>query len=164
MVRDLEAGDYDAILEREAEFEPGLFEDPPEINLGNVDGALRVGVALAGRGDHPRAERVLGKCEELLLGLDEATRRASFPDLLAGVYLFQRRNDEALTEWRIAFENGWRGTPAGVGLEFLFIEAPFAKFDPVRDDPRFLALLDDIRVDLDRQRRALERDGLAIAE
>ena len=38
------------------------------------------------------------------------------------------------------------------------------KFDPLHDDPRFRALLDDIRADLDRQRRALERDGLAIVE
>jgi TolB-like protein/Flp pilus assembly protein TadD len=160
---DLEAGNYDAILEREAEFEPELFEDPPEVNPGNVDTAVRVGAALADRGDHPRAEQLLGKCEELLLGLDETARRARFPDLLAGVYLFQGRNDEALTEWRIAFENGWRPTPAIPNREY-FIEVPFAKFDPVRDDPRFRALLDDIRADLDRQRRALERDGLAIRE
>jgi tetratricopeptide (TPR) repeat protein len=160
---DLEAGNHDAILEREAEFEPELFEDPPEIDPGNVDAAVRVGAALAGLGDHPRAERMLGKCEELLLGLDEATRRARFPDLLAGVYLFQGRNDEALTEWRIAFENGWRSTPANPNREY-FIEVPFTKFDPVRDDPRFRALLDDIRADLDLQRRALERDGLAISE
>jgi len=37
-------------------------------------------------------------------------------------------------------------------------------YDPVRDDPRFRALIDDMRAELDRQRRALERDGLAIAE
>jgi hypothetical protein len=67
---------------------------------------LRVGAALAGRGDHPRPEQVLGECEEFLLGLDEAKRRVRFPDLLASVYLFQGRNDEALAEWRIAFENG----------------------------------------------------------
>jgi hypothetical protein len=45
-----------------------------------------------------------------------------------------------------------------------FLHAPFAKFDQVRDDPRFRALLDDMRAELDRQRRALERDGLAITE
>ncbi|MCH7780875.1 MAG: protein kinase, partial [Acidobacteria bacterium] len=105
---DLEAGNYDAILEREAKFEPGLFEDTPQVHFGNVEGALRVGAALAGRGDHPRAELVLGKCEEFLQGLDEGTRRARLPDLLGIVYLLQGRNDEALTEWRIAFENGWR--------------------------------------------------------
>jgi serine/threonine protein kinase len=31
-------------------------------------------------------------------------------------------------------------------------------------DARFVALLDDLRADLDRQRRALERDGLAITD
>ena len=36
--------------------------------------------------------------------------------------------------------------------------------DPLRDHPRFRALVDDMRADFDRQRRALERDGLAIAE
>ena len=76
----------------------------------------------------------------------------------------QGRHDEALTEWRVAFENGWNGTPANGSQELLFIEAPFAKFDPVRDDPRYRALLDDMRAELDRQRRALERDGLAIAD
>jgi hypothetical protein len=45
-----------------------------------------------------------------------------------------------------------------------FIEAPFARIDPVRDDPSFRALRDDMRVDLDRQRQALAREGLAIAE
>jgi hypothetical protein len=82
------------------------------------------------------------------------TRRASFPDLLGRVYLHQGRHDEALAEWRIGFENGWR--------DHLFYISP--EFDPVRDDPRFRALLDDRRADFDRQRRALERDGLAIAE
>ena len=42
----------------------------------------------------------------------------------ASVYLFQGRNDEALTEWRVAFENGWYGTPTGASQDFLFIEAP----------------------------------------
>jgi len=158
---DLEAGNYDAILEREAKFEPGLFEDPPQVNFGNVEGALRVGAALAGRGDHPRAERMLGKCEEFLQGLDEGTRRARFPDLLGNVYLHQGRNDEALTEWRIAFENGWRHDS---WVKFTWAPWPMVTFDPVRDDPRFRALLDDTSADLDRQRRALAREGLAITE
>jgi hypothetical protein len=55
-----------------------------------------------------------------------------------------------LTEWRIAFENGWRGTFTGGSQDYLFIEAPFAKLDPVRDDPRFVGLLDDMRAELDR--------------
>ena len=105
-------------------------------------------------GDHPRAERMLGKCEEFLQGLDEATRRARFPDMLGNVYFHQGRHDEALAEWRIAFENGWR-------LDFWWIGRVLK---PVRDDPRFRALLDDTSADLDRQRRALAREGLAIAE
>ena len=144
---------HDAILEREEEQHPGLLEDPLEVVPGNVRAAQRVGAALAGRGD-PRAEQVLGKCEEFLEGLDEGTRRASFPDLLGRVYLHQGRHDEALAEWRIDFENGWRDP--------LFYISP--EFDPVRDDPRFRALVDDTGSDFDRQRRALERDGLAIAE
>ncbi len=36
--------------------------------------------------------------------------------------------------------------------------------DPLRDDPRLRALLDDTSADLDRQRRALAREGLAITE
>jgi hypothetical protein len=94
--------------------------------------------------------------------LDEATRRASFPDLLGSIYLFQGRNDEALREWRTAFENGWRG--AERSQDIWFIEAPFSKYDPVRDDPRFRELREDMRADLDRQRRSLGRDGLAIRE
>jgi tetratricopeptide (TPR) repeat protein len=161
---DLDAGNYDSILEREAALEPGLFEDRPEVNVGNVEAAMRVGAALAGRGDHLRAERILGRCEESLLGLDETLRRVRFPDLLASVYLFQGRNDDALNEWRTAFENGWNGTGTDPNREWWFIDAPFAKFDPVRDDPRFRALVDDMRADLDRQRRALEREGLAIKQ
>jgi hypothetical protein len=111
---------------------------------------------------HLRAEQVLRESEELLLGLDEEWRRARFPDLLAAVYLFQGRTDEALIELRVAFENGWRGTPADDN-HLYFIEY-FAKFDPLRDDPRFVALIDDIGADLDRQRRSLERDGLAITD
>jgi tetratricopeptide (TPR) repeat protein len=150
---DLRAGNYDAILEREAEHDRGLFEDAPEVTLDNVWAVRRVGAALAGRGD-PRAEQVLGKCEELLEGLDEAPRRARFPDLLALIYLHQGRNDEALTEWRIAFENGWR--------DLFFFVSP--EYDPVRADPRFRALVDDTRADFDRQRRALASEGLATAE
>jgi TolB-like protein/Tfp pilus assembly protein PilF len=161
---DLEAGNYDAILEREAESEPLLFESPPKVHGRNVESALRVGAALAGRGDQRRADQMLGKCEEFLLGLDEAHRRARFPDLLAAVYLLQGRNDEALTEWRIAYESGWTGTPINEGFEWWFLEAPFSRFDPVRDDPRFRVLIADIRAELDRQRRALERDGLAITD
>ena len=33
---DLNAGDNDAILERDAECEPGWFEDSPKFNLGVV--------------------------------------------------------------------------------------------------------------------------------
>jgi hypothetical protein len=36
--------------------------------------------------------------------------------------------------------------------------------DPVRDNPRFLALRDDMQAELDRQRLALEREGLAIGD
>ena len=53
--------------------------------------------------------------------------------------------------------------PNNVNREFIDF-ASFAKFDPVRDDPRFRALIDDIRADLDRQRRALERDGFVNRE
>jgi tetratricopeptide (TPR) repeat protein len=151
---DFLAGNYDAILEFEAKSEPGLFEDPPEVTRLNVAHAVLVGAALAGRGDHTQAERVLAKSEELLQGMDETIRRARFPNLLGRVYLHQGRNDEALTEWRIAFENGWR--------DLFFFISP--EYDPVRDDPRFGALVDDTRADFDRQRRTLAQEGLAIAE
>jgi tetratricopeptide (TPR) repeat protein len=161
---DLEAGNYDAIVEREAKFEPRLFEDPPEVKLGNVGGALRVGAALAGRGDHARAELVLGKCEEFLQGLDEAARRARFPDRLGIVYILQGRNDEALTEWRIAFERGFRHDDPVAYVTMAAGWVTSSLLDPLRDDPRLRALLDDTSADLDRQRRALAREGLAITE
>jgi serine/threonine protein kinase/tetratricopeptide (TPR) repeat protein len=152
---DLEAGNYDAILAREAQYEPTLFEDDPEVNFRNVWHARMVARALQGIGDLPRAELLLRECEEFLLGLDEAARRARYPDLLGYVYLDQGRHDDALAEWRAAFENGWRH-------DWWVLDA--AELDPVRDDPRFQALLDDTEADFDRQRRALAREGLANAE
>ena len=67
---DLEAGNYDAILEREAEFEPALFEDPSDVNLDNVDAALRVGAALADAAAITRAPSTCsGNCEDAHAGV-----------------------------------------------------------------------------------------------
>ena len=44
------------------------------------------------------------------------------------------------------------------------VKAERPETEPLRNDPRFRALVDEMRADLDRQRSALERDGLAIAE
>jgi hypothetical protein len=71
------------------------------------------------------------------------------------------RNPErrARFEREVVFETGWRHTMAPHHVFFIGTE-----YDPVRDDPRFRALVDDTRADFDRQRRALAREGLAIAE
>ena len=64
-------------------------------------------------------------------------------------------DDEALAEWREAFDNGWRNTWWGLGTPIDVL------LDPIRDDPRFRALVQDTRDDLDRQRQSLVREGLA---
>ena len=73
----------------------------------------------------------------------------------AVVHAMAGEDEAALTRLEQAYQGGYQNAGR---LEF----APF--FDDIREDPRYRALIDQMRADRERMRRTIEREELATGE
>ncbi|MEM7355762.1 MAG: tetratricopeptide repeat protein, partial [Acidobacteriota bacterium] len=146
---------------------PGLFEEPPQLDLRwQYDSALASAVDLAAllraTGDRSAGDRLLAHC---LLTL-QADPRPISPlrvfNPLAETTLHAVRGDKAaaLSALRAAIDRGpllegessggWRGNPRALRLH------PHLQI--LQDEPEFQAIVAEVEADLVRMRQALEQD------
>jgi hypothetical protein len=96
-------------------------------------------------GEKQHAEMLLDKCETYVASRDEGTRRASFR--LEPMYIdaIRGKKEEALAAFRHAIDDGFRSNWWTITID--------PSLDPIRDDPRFVAMMKEIRADVDRMRK-----------
>ncbi|MFN0152390.1 MAG: protein kinase domain-containing protein [bacterium] len=151
---DMRAGRYEDARKRyEAEF-PGLTKDLPKIDANDLEPAIHVAASLLKSGERPRAEQLLRQCEAFLDAQPGGVRVANFQTHPMYVYALQGRKEDALAALRRAVEEQhWRGEWWSLQLD--------PTLESVAGDPRFEALIAQVREDLARQRKRLASEGLA---
>lgn len=151
---DMRAGRYEDARKRyEAEF-PGLTKDVPKIDANNLGPAINVAASLLKSGERPRAEKLRRRCEAFLETQPEGVRAANFQTDPVNIYALQGRKEDALAALRGAVEQQhWRGDWWWLKLD--------PGFESLAGDPRFAALIAEVREDLARPRKRLAAEGLA---
>jgi tetratricopeptide (TPR) repeat protein len=147
---DMRANHFTEALDRYRTSHSELFDaSDPVITFDNLPNALNVAAAELKLGRKEHAEMLLHKCEEYIASRDERTRRASFSSGAVAIHALMGRKDQALAALRRAiddgFRSGWWSFPIDPTL------------DSIRDDPRFVAMMKEIRADVDRMRRELAK-------
>ncbi len=66
------------------------------------------------------------------------------------IYAIRGQHDKAITTLRQAVDEGWRG------FWWFYLELD-AALDPLRDDPEFQSIVEEIRSDMAAQRRQLDQ-------
>jgi TolB-like protein/Flp pilus assembly protein TadD len=153
----LGTGDRTGIEAFYRRFWPELFAAEPRVNVENFGAATDVVWLLQGAGDTGRANRLLADALEIV---GDPTRRSMRPPEWAQVIVeietlaLQGRKAEALVAMRRAVDGGWR-------LDWWQVEND-PTLDSIRDDPAFIAMIEEVKADLARQLtrvHELERAG-----
>jgi len=109
-----------------------------------VFAALNIAAAQLKLGRRGHAELLLDRCGAYIASRDEGTRRARYAAGSVVVHALMGRREEALAALRRAIDDGFR---AG-WWKFQIDPA----LDSIRDDPRFVAMMKEVRADVDRMR------------
>ncbi len=149
---DMRAGHATEARDRYRSSHPELFEGAdPRISSANLGATIKVAAAELKLGQRQHAEMLLGKCEAYIGSRDDGTRRATYRSEPVRIHALMGRKDEALTALRQAIDDGFRpGSKPSQNDSMV---------DSIRDDPRFIAMVKEIRADMDRMRRALAASG-----
>jgi tetratricopeptide (TPR) repeat protein len=103
-------------------------------------------------GDRAAADELLHRLEARVRRTWEECAGTCANDVLAASLALRGQRDEALRYLQRAVDNGWRGIHN--------FESRLGRFDELADEPRYQRLIAQIRVDLQRQRASLAREGL----
>jgi tetratricopeptide (TPR) repeat protein len=143
---DMRAGRFSEARDQFRSSNPELFDgSAPVIAIENLSAALNVAAAELKLGQKQHAEMLLERCERYIASRDEGTRRASFRLEPVVIDTIRGRKEEALAAFRRAIDDGFRSQWWVVPLD--------PSLDPIRDDPRFVAMMKEIRADVDRMRK-----------
>jgi TolB-like protein/Flp pilus assembly protein TadD len=146
----IESGDSEEAFAWYRQLNPELFVDPPEVNSANVQKAVDLAHLLQLAGDSGRAETIL---ESAIAAYDQryAKGAANFPLGVskAEALALLGRGDEAIDSLRLVVKDGWR-------LMWRWDTQFNRNFDSIRDDPRFVALQNEIEADLEAQLAAFQ--------
>ncbi len=148
-------GEYREALRRFADLYPGLTcANEPEVRRANLFPALNLSLARQQNDDRACADRLLEKTLAVMAGMP---RRGSWGYGIADVEARARlgQTELALTALRNAVDEGWRAFWWAQGERSPHLTA-------LRDDPRFQAIMDEIRADMSAQLervREMERIG-----
>jgi tetratricopeptide (TPR) repeat protein len=144
---DMRAGRFTDARERFRSSNPELFDgSAPAITSENLSMAIHVAAAELKLGEKQHAEMLLDKCETYVSSRDEGTRRASFRLEPMFIDAIRGRKEEALAAFRHAIDDGFRSNWWAISID--------PSLDSIRDDPRFVAMMKELRADVDRMRRA----------
>jgi tetratricopeptide (TPR) repeat protein len=126
---------------------PELFL--PEPKVGDLDTALYAAHALNAVGDRAQARRILDRVLQITGGQTGAYRPNSWRIAAVRAHAELGDNEAALRELRAAVQAGWR-TPFRLD-DFTWLDRN-PNTASLQDDPRFKALMAEVRADLARQR------------
>ncbi len=142
-----ETGEYEPVLEALDSLYPHLFDEPPHDLDKSYMATYLAGIALTRSGEVERGTELLQWWQDESNSIEEVygTSRASVTvtlmlgdenDALGRLDRFSKRKD------------GWVFHRALLEHD--------SSFDPIRDEPQFVALLDDYRANAEKQRQLLQ--------
>ena len=151
-------GRYQRVLELAAEHHPDMSCDSAPLDRSGVFRAINVSLAMERSGEMECAARLLDSALELTKTLPRLGGRGyGIADV--EIYARQGRTELALTKLREAIDAGWRSFWWAQGLT-----SPHNA--NIAEDPRFIAMMDEIRADmkvqLDNVRRMEANGELAL--
>ena len=146
-----QAGRSEELLEMMERAHPELFEDPPIVSGATTWPAMMTAHALLKTGETEQANLLLDGVENAISGLRLITG-PGFTNGIENVEVAALRGDkeEALSGLRRAIDQNWK---------FTWDWMEFNKYlDPIRDDPRYIAMYEELQADIARQRAWYERN------
>jgi len=140
------AGEYqEAVEELQPDYEGGRVN----LDEDELDARQALAQALIGIGDEDRARSLLQSIEEAAKGPQaEGRDRNPLAYELARNAALLGDKELALERLRKAIDTGWRG---------YYINDHDPRWDSLKDDPRFQAMMAEVKADLDRQRLEVEK-------
>ena len=139
------AGKYDELLEVMEKAHPQLFEEDPPVTGETVWPAMMTAHSLQQLGENQQAERLLDAIDQTISGM-RLIAGPGFTNGIENVEVAALRGDTeaALAALRRAIDQNWR---------FTWDWLPYNRYvDSIRDDPRFMAMYEEIKADIARQR------------
>lgn len=136
---------FEELLDVMEEAHPQLFTETPEVSGETTWPAMMSAHALQELGQDERAERLLEAIEQTISGM----RLIAGPGFTNGienveVAALRGNTEEALANLRNAIDQNWRFTWVGMP-DNLYL-------DSIRDDPRYIAMYEELKEDIARQR------------
>jgi len=151
-------GDFESARRVMEQAYPALAMDPPRLHPELWVNTLDYAVFLQRTGDTPRADRYLQQIQDLLERQIEAgavwSPRWALQQELAAVHALQDRPEPALAALRIAAQQG--------GMMCVFCFRLYPHWDGLRDQPEFVALLEEQTEKLADQRQRLADEGMLL--
>jgi hypothetical protein len=140
------AGDYQKAVE---ELEPEYGGGEVSLDEWGLEGRQVLALALIGVGEEDRARTLLQSIENAASGPQAGGRdRNPLAYGLARNAALLGDKDLALERLRRAIDTGWRG---------YYTDSHDPRWDSLKDDPRFQAMMAEVKADVDRQRLEVEK-------
>jgi TolB-like protein/Flp pilus assembly protein TadD len=145
----VEIGDWGRIIELYREAFPDLYADKPKITEWSQWPAMQLAQAWIHTGEQGRADRLLDAMLQAVLR-SRKLRASGWGTGIEDVqiYSLQGKKALALDTLEAAIDSGW--------MFYTFVLHYDNSLDPLRDDPRFDALLEELGEELEEQRQWFE--------
>ena len=148
------SGQHEILLELLEDLYPNLFDDPPYDLQKDWDAAFYVGLALIQSGDIDRGGHLLRDVLKLADPYEEALGPA-WESVAARLALGER--EAAISTFReFARVNKW--TRLGIMSQTILRHSSI--FNPIRNEPEFIELLEFYRTNAAEQRRLVQEMGI----
>jgi tetratricopeptide (TPR) repeat protein len=142
MLDDLRQGDPAAAVARyENKYPDLLIDDPPVTN--NYPAAIDIALLYQALGEQEKANRLLERSLAFLNSLPPG-EFSHYSIFRARIHAMRGEKEEALAALRAAIDDGWT-------FQWWFHLKQDPAFDPVRNDPRFQAMVEEMSATMARQ-------------